>query len=152
MLANVGVQNPDTEKAEILTFSTNLLGQDGSVPLLLRVKNISLNFFTAKPILSLTPLINFSEKTHEVTLEDKIIFPGQVRRWTEDTAIHNLKPNIYKAHIAVSTGNGQSIATEKYFIIFPFTKAFIIIGVLILILFLINKRRRLTEALAELYR
>ena len=159
MLANVGVPDPNSEKAEILTFSTDLLSQDGNVPLLLRVKNISLNFFTAKPILTLKPLIynvipdligDPVNGEKELSFEDKIIFPGQVRRWTEESAIQGLSPNIYTAHMAVSTGDGQYVVMEKYFVVFPIMKALLIIGVLILVMFLIVRRKQLRQAVKEL--
>jgi hypothetical protein len=152
MLANVGVTDPNATKAEIVDFSTDLVDKDGSLPLMLRAKNISLNFFTAKPILTISPLIQIGNQSKEIILEDKIIFPGQIRRWTEQTSIEDLSPNIYKAHMAVATGNGQSVSTERYFLVFPFTKTLLVIGALILILFFIIKRNRLRQALRALYK
>jgi hypothetical protein len=152
MLANVGVTDPNAKKAEITDFSTELVDKDGSLPTMLRVKNISLNFFTAKPILTISPLIQIGNQSKEVTFEDKIIFPGQIRRWTEQTATEDLSPNIYKAHMAVSTGNGQTIIAERYFLVFPFIKTLIAITLLSLLLFLIIKRKRLRDALRALYK
>jgi hypothetical protein len=152
MLANVGVVDPKAKKAEILTFTTGQFHEDGTLPLLLRVKNVSLNFFTAKPSLLVTPLLPFGQATQTVPLEDKIIFPGSVRRWTADAITQTLTPNTYKAVINVSSGNGQIVSRENYFVVFPLRLAIeIILGVLLLS-FIIVKRKRFKEAIKALFR
>jgi hypothetical protein len=152
MLANIGVPNPNAKKAEFTTFTTGLLHQDSNIPLLLRVKNVSLHFFTAKPILSISPLLTLSASQRQpIYLEEKIVFPGKIRRW-EQTLNTNLPPNIYKAHMQISTGNGEYISNDNYFVIFPWSKALLAIIIMIIILFLIKKRRRLKSALTALIR
>lgn len=152
MLANIGVADPNTKRAEILAFETDFINTDGTVPFLLRVKNIALNFFSAKPKLTITPMIDWKGQTKEIELEEKIIFPGNVRRWTEERTIQDLTPNVYKAQIVVSTGNGQTVQDEHYFIVFPITHAVIAGALILLILFLIIKRKRLGRALHALIR
>ncbi len=78
LLGNVGVVDEKAQKAQILTFSLPHLIFDRKTTLLFRVKNISLHHFTGKPILSLSPL--FGEYTKQF-LEEKIVFPGKIRRW-----------------------------------------------------------------------
>ncbi len=151
MLANIGVPDPNAKKAEILDFSLPYWNQEGTVPLLLRVKNIALNFFSAKPDLTVEPLIPATSK-QKIELEEKIIFPGGVRRWTEEAKIQGLSPNIYRAALTVSTGNGQTITDERYFIVFPFAHAFGLVLVLIFLLFIILKRKRFSEAIKALIR
>jgi hypothetical protein len=151
MLANIGVPDPNAKRAEILTFTPEQISQDGSVPFVLRVKNIALNFFTAKPILTVTPLLSVHPDVKPIYLEEKILFPGKVRRWTQDNTIQNLSPNIYKAHLIVATGNGQSETMDQYFIVFPYITALSIIAALIIIVFLLIKRKRLKTALAALF-
>lgn len=161
MLANIGVPDPNAQKAEILEFSTPFIDEDGDIPFMLRVKNISLNFFTAKPIVTISPLVpilapqslgnvDSSHINKSVTLEDKIVFPGKVRRWTEETTLQDLSPNIYKAQMAVSTGNGQYVTTVKYIVVFPLIKAAGIVMIVLVLLFILTKRKRLKKALAEL--
>lgn len=151
MLANIGVQDPNAKKAEILAFSTDFIHTNGRVPFLLRVKNIALNFFAAKPNLTITPLIGWNMQDKEFALEEKIIFPGNVRRWTMETTVQDLSPNIYKAQMAVSTGNGQIITNEKYFIVFPFVYALVTIVVITIAFLLICKRTRLRKAVQALF-
>ncbi len=152
MLANIGVPDPKAKKAEILAFSTDFLHETGTVPFLLRVQNVSLNFFTAKPAVTITPLISTVSETQPIYLEEKIIFPGKIRRWTDETTVQDLSPNIYKATMSVSTGNGQVIAEERYFIVFPFIKALGIGIIILLLLFIFVKRKRLKLAMKALFR
>lgn len=151
MLANIGVPDPNATKAEIISFSTGILKDTNTLPLTLRVKNVSLNFFTAKPILTLSPLFP-SSPSHSLTLEDKILFPGQIRRWETQPNIPDLPPNIYRAYMAVSTGNGQYVTTDRYFVIFPFAKTISGAVIILLILFLVVKRKRLGKAVRAFYK
>lgn len=152
MLANVGVQDPNAKRAEILDFSTDVFNTDGNPAFLLRVKNIALNFYSAKPNLTVTPLIGWNAQKTQLELEEKIIFPGNVRRWTEEAKVRELSPNIYKAQIAVSTGNGQIVNAEQYFIVFPIAQALITFIVAMAIVFLFVKRKRLGKAMKALIR
>lgn len=146
MLANIGVPDANAQKGEILDFSTDFLQEDGTVPFLLRVKNISLNFFSAKPNLIITPLLPISSAQKQYELEEKTIFPSNIRRWTENSRVQNLQPNIYRATIAVSTGNGHVLTNEKYFMVMPLMHIAVTAVVLLLIIFLISKRKRLRKA------
>lgn len=151
MLANVGVPDPKAPKAEILTFETGRVHSDGNLPLTLRVKNISLNFFTAKPVLTISPIINLTGiQERHIVLDDKIIFPGLVRRWTEDPAVSDLSPNIYKVNLTIATGENQSVSKSTYVMLFPFLPAIGALILLFIVVFLINKRSRLKKALAAL--
>ncbi len=159
MLANVGAPDKNAPAAEIVDVTTPLLDSDGDIPLVLRVKNISLNFFTAKPIVKVTPFINThtflpgimaDQDVKERTLEDKIIFPGKIRRWTEEHALQTLTPNIYKTDITVSTGNGQSVTKSSYIIVFPAAKALLILMIVIVLSIIITKRKRLRNVIKEL--
>ncbi len=151
MLANIGVIDPNARRAEILDFSLPSFNQESTVPVLLRVKNIALNFFSAKPTITIQPLIPYSGR-QTIELEEKIIFPSNVRRWTEESRVKDLSPNIYKANLSVSTGNGQTITSEKYFVVFPFAQAFGVIAVILILLFLFTRRKRVVEAIRALIR
>lgn len=153
MLANVGVPDPNAQKAEILTYQTGFFHHTNTLPLLLRVKNISLHYFTAKPILTISPLIplpNSQNETH--FLEEKIVFQGNTRRWEEHLTLKNVLPNMYKASLQVSTGNGQMVTKETYFVIFPVLQTSIVLFALVLILYIIKKRKRLGKAIKALIR
>ena len=144
LLANIGVPDQNVKQADILTFTTGLFHQDNRIPLLLRVKNTSLHFFTAKPILTISPLIPLISHPHQpMYLENKIIFQDKVRRWEQTITLPGAIPNIYKAHMAVSTGGGNYVTQDRYFIVFPFTYTIIVLAILLLLFFLVKKRNRL---------
>jgi hypothetical protein len=149
VLGDLGIQNSTSEKVQILNFSVGNLEEHSPIPLLLRVKNISLHYFTAKPFLTLTPLVG---KKQTILLEEKIVFPTKVRRWSYPLSISTLPINIYKAQIAVSIGNGEQIKTATYLIIFPYTKALILLLILLLIGFVIIRRKQIKNALRILIR
>ncbi len=151
MLANLGVPDNGGKKADILTFTPQQLSQDGTIPFTLRVQNTSLNFFTAKPILTLTPILSTKKQTAPIYLEEKLIFPDKVRRWTDDQTMHDLSPNIYKVHLAVSTGNGNTVITDRYFVVFPLIKFLVRLGIFLIIIFLIIKRKRLGKVANALF-
>lgn len=152
MLANIGVPDANAQKGEILDFSTDFFQEDGTVPFMLRVKNTSLNFFSAKPNLTIAPLLSFTGAQKHYELEEKTIFPSNIRRWTEETTVQDLQPNIYKATIAVSTGNGQTINQEQFFIVFPIAQALLAAAIIMIVLFLSIKRGRLRKAAKELFK
>jgi hypothetical protein len=152
LLANIGVPDPTAKKAEILTFSPGLFHQQNEFPLLLRVKNISLHHFTAKPILTITPLLPIAKKEFApIYLEEKIIFQNKIRRWEQNMTVKDLTPNVYKATMSVSTGNGQFVTMEKYLVVFPFTDAALIGIVIIITFFLLIKRKRLKKAISAFF-
>lgn len=152
MLANIGIPDPNTKRAEILMFETDFFQPEDNVPFLLRVKNISLNFFSAKPSLRIAPLLLGGTRMEEYAWEEKTIFPGKIRRWEESTTIQHLPPNIYKATVSVSTGNGEIVTAEKYFVVFPFVKGVITIAALGVGIFFLSKRKRFGEAIKAFIR
>lgn len=152
MLANIGVPDPNAKKAEILTFAIDPLQPDGPAPFLLRVKSIALNFFSAKPTLEIRPMIPIGTTIKSYPLEEKTIFPGSIRRWEESNTITQLPPNIYKATIQVSSGQGQHVWAEKYFIVFPYLQALSILLLTSIGLILFFKRKRFGKAIEALIR
>lgn len=152
MLANIGVPDPKTKKTEIKEYSHPQITMDGTMPITLRVKNISLNFFTAKPSITMTPLIALHANPQPLYLEEKIIFPDKIRRWQDNTSVTGLTPNIYKTTLALSTGNGQQEIQSDYIIILPSLSVLIIIVLVLFGFYLITIRKRLKKALRELVR
>lgn len=143
MLANIGVPENQKNKIEILDFSPELLSDDGNTKYILRVQNKSLFHFTAKPILEVYPLLGEKQK---VFIEEKFIFPGKIRRW-EGTFNLSKTPNIYKATMKVSIGNGKQIYKNAYVIVFPL-KSFLIISVILGSAFLIiYQHKRIYKAI-----
>lgn len=151
MLSNVGVPDPNAKKAEILTFTTGTFHQNNQIPLLLRVKNVSLHYFTAKPILTISPVVRLPGSTDDTHyLEEKIVFQGNVRRWEQNIPLKDAGPNIYKASLKVSTGNGQVVTQEHYFVLLPLLETTIGALILITLLFIIRKRKRFGKAIKAL--
>lgn len=146
LLAEIGVPDPHAKQAEILTMKTSLF-QQNAFSFLLRVQNISLHHFTAKPILTFTPFLPLGQTHNKPTLlEEKIIFPGKVRRW-EQTVTTNLQPNIYMLHLTLSTGNGNTIRRDRYVVVLPNNLIMTITGCAITLFFLILLRKQLARAL-----
>ncbi len=148
-LANIGVQDQKNQ-ADIVTFNFDkALYEKGSIQTTIRVKNTSLNYFTAKPTLTLKPLFGESKT---VELEEKTILPGKIRRWQRNLDMGNLYGGIYTAELKVSLENGDYIYSTTHFIGFPATKTLVaIIGILVLVYALLN-RKRVSKALKILIR
>lgn len=133
----------ESKNAEILTLDLPLITMPDSLPLTLRVKNTGLNFFTAKPILTLTPILG-DEKQHFI--EEKIIFPNTVRRWEETLSFAQTPAGFYKADLMVSTGNGNGVTQSQWMIILPNMYVLTILVAIVLILLGLILRKRLKKA------
>ncbi len=143
LIASIGVPDLSAKKAEIPTFSIGFFQKNNQIPFLLRVKNVSLHFFTAKPILKITPVIRFTNTDlRPIYLEEKLLFQDKIRRWEQTITLPNNTPNIYKAHLILSTGNGEDITQDTYFVLLPGINSIgIIILVLLFLLGIIWKKR-----------
>jgi hypothetical protein len=141
-LANIGVQDENAQKARIETFDfQKSVFEDNPIQATLRVKNISLNFFTAKPKLTIKPL--FGPET-EYPLEEKTILPDKIRRWQLNLNLNKPLVGIYFAKMSVSTGGGDEVILNKQFYAFPLTLALKVITAVLLILIF---RKRVKKAL-----
>jgi len=145
MLANIGVAFDQKNNGKITQFSFDKnLYQKSPVSTTIRVKNTSLNYFTAKPTLKIKPLFG-TEQTFE--LEEKTILPGKTRRWEKVYPLRNLYHAIYKADLAVSLEKGDFIYSQTYFFGFPLTKAAVVILTIGLIIYGLVFRKRVAKAL-----
>jgi hypothetical protein len=148
LLANIGVQDPNapaTAKIKILNFDfTKPVFDRENITWLLRAQNISLDFLTAKPILTLQPLIG---KPVTINMAEKIILPGKIRRWNEIRQSSLIPFGIYKAGLLLSVGGGRQLTQNTYVIVLPVR----IIGLSLLLLLLIGyffrKRKNLKKTL-----
>jgi hypothetical protein len=148
-LANIGVQEQKNQ-AEIATFNfDNALYEKGPIQTTIRVKNTSLNYFTAKPTLTIKPLFG-QDLTFE--LEEKTILPGKIRRWQKTFDLSNLYGGIYTAKLAVSLENGDYIYSTIHFIGFPVKKLGAVLLFLIVSSYLLIHRKRVKKALQLLVR
>lgn len=151
MLASIGVPDPKAKPLEIVTFAPGF--PDGNqLPLLLRVKNTSLHFITAKPQLSFSPVFSLTKSDPEIRpLEEKLIFQGKIRRWGGVIDLSDLPPNLYKTNVAVSFGNGNFVTKETYVLIFPIMQTIIGTSLIVFFRVLIAKRKRLKKALSVFF-
>lgn len=148
MLGSVGIYDPSAINAQILDFSTPaFLQQDNSIPILLRVKNTSINHFSAKPYFAIKPLFG---KDSNYELEEKYVFPEKVRRWHVDLGA-TLTPGIYFTTMAVSIGGGKQIIESSQFIIYPTTQTLSILAGLSLLILLSIYRKRVKNAVTILF-
>lgn len=142
LLANIGVDENQEDKIFIEEFSVPFISENGVSNYILRVKNSSLFHYSAKPKITLTSIFG-GKRT--IPLEEKYIFPGKIRKWEETLKTSSL-PNIYKARLSLSTGNGKQIHSEKVIVVFPAFK-FILIGIIVLFVILVAfKWRKIKKA------
>ncbi len=148
-LANIAVAEQKNQ-ADIVTFNFDKVLYEKS-PLLttIRVKNTSLNYFTAKPTLTIKPLFG-QDLTFE--LEDKTILPGKIRRWQRAFDLGNLYGGIYTATLSVSLENGDYIYSTTHFIGFPVKKLGLSLLFLIVSSYLLIHRKRVKKAVRLLFK
>lgn len=145
MLANIGVPFDKKNNGEIIKFSFDKkLYLESPVSTVIRVKNTSLNYFTAKPFLSIKPLFG---KRQIFELEEKTILPGKIRRWQRVFDLGNLYHGLYKADLAVSLEKGDFIYSQTYFFGFPLYSAAAVILTAGLIIYGLVFRKRAAKAL-----
>lgn len=143
ILANIGVN--EKPKASINEFNFDKwVYEKGPVNILLRIQNRSLNFFSAKPVLYITPLFG-QEKRYDI--EEKFIFPGKIRRWQNQIDFIDYRHLLYKIRLVVDLGNDITIQKTTYILAFPMSKVLIGTAIILIIIFIIKKRPRLQKAL-----
>jgi len=143
-LANIGIQD-EKNKSEILNFDFDQkLYQKNPLNLTVRIKNTSLNFFSATPLLSVKPLFGKAETFY---FAEKTILPGKVRRWNQSISLKNLSGGIYTAKLSVSTEKGNYIYSNTYIFGFP-VKKFILYSIpIIIVLYSLVYRKRVIKAI-----
>ncbi len=147
MLGDIGIGSRTEHPGEIMSFDLPFISQQSTMPFLLRVKNTSMNFFTAKPILKIKPLIG-EVKTQFI--EEKLIFPSKIRRWQSDIMLEHIGIGIYTVTMQVSTGNGHIIESTRTLIIFPWVPVLSISLLTIIIIWSLKNKRRLKKAVVAL--
>lgn len=145
LLANVGVAFDKKNNGEVVQFSLDKkLYQESPIKTTIRVKNTSLNFFSAKPTLRIKPLFG---ETKIFELEEKTILPGKIRHWEKSYNIGKLYHGFYTASLVVSLEKGDFIYSQSYFFGFPLNKVISISLLVMLMLYGILFRKRLLKAL-----
>lgn len=142
LLANIGVDENQDEKILIEEFNMPFISENGTSNYILRIKNNSLFHFSAKPKVTYTPLFG-NKKTSNP--EEKYIFPGKIRKWENTTDLPQF-PNIYKARLSLSVGEGKQIHREKILVVFPVYKTTTAIVIVLATIFVISKKKRLKKA------
>lgn len=149
-LANVGVTEDRSNQADIVLFAFGKsLYEKGPITSTLRVKNTSLNYFTAKPTLTIQPLVG---SPRFFALEEKTILPGKIRRWEKMYDAEDLYGIVYTAKLAVSLGKGEYVYATTYFLGFPATATLMTILLVGVASYSIIFRKRVSKALHILLR
>ncbi len=148
-LANIGVTNKNNE-AEIPNFDFNKsFYQTDSPKVILRVKNTSLNFFTAKPQIKIKPLFG---QEQIIDWEEKTLLPGKVRRWEKTIDLQNHYGFLYQASLQVSLENGQYATAQKIFFGFPFQQTALYIIFALILLYSLFHLKRIKKAVKLLFK
>jgi hypothetical protein len=152
-LANIGVPDPNLkpeDKAQILNF---LFGKTvyEALPISwnFAVKNKSLFYFTAKPSLTLTPITG--GKPTKIEMAEKVVFPGKIRRFTQNYNSTDLKYGIYKAQLVVAIGGGTQILSTRLMTYIPLRGSLITAITLIIGWYLLSKRKNIKKAILVLF-
>lgn len=147
VFATVGTLNYEDlqKKVHVVDFKpTQAVFENNTVSLSFSVTNNYFTHFTAKPFLTITPLLFGAGKT--TLLEEKHILPGKTRTWGIP-ATAQFGHIIYKAHLAVFVGDGKQLDADTLIIVLPYKPLLIIIFVLLILLIYIKKRANINRAL-----
>ncbi len=145
MLASIGVQDPFIAKARITQFSpTQIIFDDNPLYFNFRVMNESLTHFTAKPFIEIKTL---GKDPYVFEPGEKIILPGKARTWKTAFQYPSSLIPIHTATLSVSTGNGNSVKKNIFFIYFPIKKAIILVGSIMVVLLVLVRRKQIIAAL-----
>lgn len=112
------------------------------------ITNSYFTHFDAKPFLTLTPLFG---KSQTILLADKHVLPGNSRTWEYQSPIKT-SINFYRLHLAVSIGGGKQIMADTWFMVFPYKIGFAILFVLLILVFVIIKRKSFGKFITILIR
>lgn len=143
LLGNIGSPT-ETNLLQIKTFTLPLVSDATSLPFLLRLRNTGLEYVTAKPYFSIGEL---GGKNAKVFAEEKVIFPGKIRRWQDSVDLPNKSFGLYRITLSVSTGNGQIVKEEKLVIQAPYKQLGGGLLLLILLIVGISRRDKISQAL-----
>ncbi len=145
LLANIGVIDTAQNNTQIESFSfTKRILDTANLSTKMRITNSGLHHYSVKPVLIVKPV--FGESI-ELPYEEKVLFPGKGRRWEVSHALTDLVPGYYKTSMRVSTGNGNQIFYEDFFIVFPYTLVFASILFITIVLFVVIRRKRIVQAI-----
>jgi len=115
----------------------------------LRVKNTSLMHQSIKPWVELSPIIGEKSRWD---LPEHMIFPGKTRRFTGSLCTARKCLGLYKANIRVSAGGGKIVSKETYVVIFPWKITGIIVLGIMIVWFVLFRRKNILRALRVLIR
>ncbi|MBI3341691.1 hypothetical protein HY024_01055 [Candidatus Curtissbacteria bacterium] len=136
-------------KVTIENLQTQLIYQKSPITFSFAVKNSYFNHFTAKPSLTVSPLLG-KNQTHE--LLDKRILPAKTRTWKETISLNPTMLPLYKGHLAISVGQGNYIYKDIYFAVLPIKQIMLAILVASVLIVLKFGRKRIRAALDSLLR
>lgn len=145
MLASIGVAEPFIAKADILTFQPTKFVFDSEPPsFTFRVKNDSLTHFSAKAFIEIGFIF---DKPKVFEAGEKIILPGNTRRWNLAVSKRVSFMPIQWATLRISTGDGTSISKSIVILHFPVRLALVTLAILSVVFFVIFRRKNVTKAL-----
>ena len=143
-LANIGIQDSENYKISVEDFSFNKILYDSEpIDIAFRIKNTSLNYFSVKPTLNLSPVLGASDA---LDFDEKIILPQKIRSWKRTISILNTKWGVFKAVLTIRPGTGKAVSVQKYIVVFPFKMSLLILLSISVLSVLILKRKNLRTA------
>ncbi len=153
VLASLGV--PDNNAmgdtiGSILSFTSQTISSEGPIDASFEVKNTALFHFSAKPFITITPLLG-SRKAYRMEIPEKIILPGKIRSW-QIKILENAKPNIYRLSLAVSVGNGRwTKPYEQTVLIAPLSTFGAWAGIILMLMLVLAVRKNIKRAVKTFF-
>ncbi len=148
LLGSVGTPDIPLNKVQIVDPRFSQFWYENAQPnLTFLVKNTALNHFSAKPFIRIKP---FMGDPFFFEFEEKFVFPGKSRRWTQSLEV--VSPGIYQGTLFVAIGGGYQQTAEVSFAVFPVTKSLLLTAGLIFVVILIRKRTQIKQAIRILFK
>lgn len=150
-LGSIGVPLAQGDpQLEILdTGLSSFLYDTSPIDVSIRVKNMSLMHQSVKPRVEVSPIIGEKSRWD---LPEHMIFPGKTRRFAGSLCTARKCLGLYKANIRVSAGGGKIVSKETYVVIFPWKITGIIVLGIMIVWFVLFRRKNILRALRVLIR
>ncbi len=149
LLANIGVIDNTKNHTNIESFSfVRKIVETPVISTRMRITNNGLHHYPVKPALIVKPLLG---EPFEVPFEEKVLFPGKGRRWEVTKTLPNLYPGYYNSSMRVSTGNGDQLFYDDYFVILPYKMAITLFFLLTIVIFISTRRKQIVAAIKIIF-
>lgn len=147
-MANVGVVEKNKQIELVQSYNDKSIYSQGPVLQTLRIKNNSLSHVTVKPRLEIKPWLG-EKKVY--WFEDKIIFPGKIRKWVQPFELPNYYQGFFRTTLIISTGNGHEQRYPGVIFALPVLSILLISLGLVLCIYILRNWKNVLKAIRVLF-